>query len=161
MTCAEVKELVEAIAAGDVPLEGALAAHVAACPDCAAALESATRIERALAAMPMPAVPARFVQAVLEAVRRERWLYEQRVDRAFNLTIAAGVGLVVIALVTLFNAGSVAQFLMLALDTLSDVSQQPPGWPASVGASRAVLWLTTLMVATGVSVWWWAERRQA
>jgi ABC-type uncharacterized transport system permease subunit len=158
MTCAEVQDLIEAVAAGDVPLAGELAAHVAACRGCAAALEAASEIERALIESPVPAVPARFVQDVLQAVRRERWHYEQRVDRAFNLTIAAGVGVVVVAVVSLLNVGSVAQLLMSAMDALSEVSE-PPVWPASVGASRAVVWLATLMVATGLGVWWWAEHR--
>jgi hypothetical protein len=159
MTCAEVQDLIEAIAAGDVPVSGELASHLESCRTCASALEAATRIERALTELAVPSIPPHFVRNVRDAVRRDRWRYEQRVDRAFNLTVAAGIGLVVIALVGLFNLGSLAQLLVLAMETLSDVSQEPPAWPASIGAPRAAAWLTTLMVATGLVVWWWAERR--
>src|SRR5215471_8384849 len=131
MTCAQADELIDAVASGDVVPDAVFAAHIAGCRACAAALQVARGIERALSAAPAMAAPVRFSEDVLARIRRERWRFEERVDRAFNLTIAAGVALVVVALVSLLNLGSLAQMLLVAGETLSHISHETPPWAAS------------------------------
>ena len=87
MTCREVQESIEAIAAGDEPATGAFRAHVETCARCAAALATARRIEESLAARPAPAAPARFAATVVARIRREHWRAEQQVDRMFNIAV--------------------------------------------------------------------------
>ena len=156
MTCADALEAIEAIAAGDLALDGEIAAHVAGCRSCAAALDLATRIERALVALPAASAPPRFTQEVAAAVRRERWRSEERVDRAFNVTIAAGLGLVGAALVSLFYVGSLAQMVLAVADTLARAAQEPPAWQPS--GSLPILWMMAAAAAMAVGVWWWLER---
>ncbi len=157
MTCADAEDLIEAVAAGETPPAGELAAHLADCRRCAAALATASRIERALVALPAPSAPVRFAQDVLAAIRRERWRSEERVDRVFNVTIAAAIVVVAAALVSLLNLGSLAQMLIAAAEKMSAIPQRPPAWPPP--APLPVLSLAVVLVTMAVGVWWWAERR--
>src|SRR4051794_38154490 len=98
MTCRDVLDRVEAVAAGDEPASAEFRAHLEGCISCAAALAEGRRIEAMLAARPAPPAPARFTAAVTSHIRQVRWRSEQYVDRMFNialllgaLTIAAGV----------------------------------------------------------------------
>src|SRR5436190_8265031 len=98
MTCRDVLDRVEAVAAGDEPASAEFRAHLEGCIACAAALAQARRIEAMLAARPAPPAPVRFAAAVNSHIRQERWRSEQHVDRMFNValllgavTIAAGV----------------------------------------------------------------------
>jgi anti-sigma factor RsiW len=157
MTCAEALDLIEAVAAGDTPRGNELEAHLAGCPGCAAALDAALRIERALVALPAVPAPARFAQDVMAAVRRDRWRSEERIDRLFNVMITSAVLIVVVSLVSLFNVGSLAQMLMTAIDTVSAISRRP----AALDTSRALsaVGLTALLLTGALGLWWWAERR--
>src|SRR4051812_20720979 len=99
MTCRDVLDRVEAVAAGDEPASAEFRAHLEGCISCAAARAEARRIEGMLAARPAPPAPARFTAAVTSHIRQVRWRSEQYVDRMFNialllgaLTIAAGGG---------------------------------------------------------------------
>jgi anti-sigma factor RsiW len=154
MTCADALDLVEAVAAGDLTLQGELAAHVAGCHGCTAALDAATRIEKALAAFSASPAPARFTQEVLVAVRRERWRSEERVDRVFNLTMGAGIAVVAVALVSLLNLGGLAQILLGAVETLSTV----PRPPVVRASSFPIVWLSIGLATMAFVVWWWVER---
>src|SRR5215813_10719349 len=89
MFCDEALDAVEAIAAGDVTPEGRIAEHLASCPNCAAALTSARRLESLLQARPVPRPGAQFTSRTLARVRRERWRSEQFVDVGFNVAILA------------------------------------------------------------------------
>jgi hypothetical protein len=156
MTCGEVQDLVEAVASGDVTPGPEFAAHLAGCRSCQAALAAAVRIEGALAGLPAPAAPAGFIRAVAAATRRQRWQQEEHVDRAFNVSLAIGVVIMTVAVVSLFNVASVAQMLMVAIDTVSAIPQESP-WAAAPSIPAAGL--TAAVVATTIALWWWAERR--
>jgi hypothetical protein len=157
MTCAEAADLIEAVAAGDTLPDGELAVHLSGCQACAAALDAAIRIERALAARPAPAAPHGFAAQALAAIRRERWRSEERVDRAFNVTIVAALVVVTVAIVSLFNLGSLAQMALVAIDTLSQIPRQSPGWQGAPPLPTLGLSMAAATLALGV--WWWAERR--
>lgn len=156
MTCSEAQELIEAIASGEAA-PASFTLHLSECRDCARSLAVARRIEHALLAQAAPAAPPRFAQAVATAIRRQRWQYDQQVDRAFNITIAVGLLVVVAGVVSLFNATAIAQMLLVAVDTLAQVAQQPPPWGETRTMPMAAI--TTAVVATAIGLWWWAERR--
>jgi len=156
MTCAEAQELIEAVAGGDVEPSPAFAAHVDGCRDCAAALAAAVRLERALAGQPAPAAPVHFSQTVLAAIRRQRWQYEEHVDRAFNVTIAIGIALVVVAVLSLVNASALAQMVLLGIDAIAEIPAESP-WPAA--GSLPTVGLTAAVLVMALGIWWWAERR--
>jgi len=155
MFCDEALDAVEPIAAGDVTPDGRVAEHLATCPNCAAALESARRLEQMLQARPAPRPGAQFTSRTLARVRRERWRSEQVVDVGFNVAIVAVVaaalggiwmllqrsGLSVVSsdAVNLFGSGVVALAHRVA-----------PSLPLYAGA--------TGILATALVLWWWAER---
>jgi anti-sigma factor RsiW len=157
VTCGDARELIEAVASGDVSPEPAFSAHLAGCRACAAAFATAVRIERVLAALPVAVAPPGFPQAVMSAVRRQRWRYDEHVDRAFNVTIVIGIFMVLVAVVSLFNAASIAQMLLVASQTMSAVAEQSPPWAAA--PSLPVGGLTAAVLAATIGIWWWAERR--
>src|SRR4051812_42393981 len=128
MICAEVRDLIEAVAAGDEPAGPAFEAHVAACGGGAAALGAARRIERALAAFPAPPAPPQFSRDVLAAVRRARWQYDTHVDRVFNLAMFAGLVVVAVAALSLVNLASVSQVLLTGLEALAEARSQRAPW---------------------------------
>ena len=154
MTCADVLDRVEAVAAGDLEPDGPLRHHVETCPRCAAALATARRIETFLSERPVMDAPQRFVPALQQRIRVERWQAEQRVDRIFNLAIAAAVLLFVGGIVVLVRGSAWVEGVA-----------QLSAFVASAGAhavDTAAPSLTTYVAATGlfisgVAMWWWAE----
>jgi anti-sigma factor RsiW len=155
MTCHDVLELVEPIAAGDAPVSDEVRRHFETCPACAAALAQARRVEAALARREAPLAPARFVSAVQQAIRRERWRSEQQVDRVFNLAIAVAVILVVGGLVAVMNVASVLAIAGGAWEVAASLSGQMAG--------QAVPTLNTYVAAaalliSALAMWWWADR---
>ena len=96
MFCDEALDAVESIADGAADARGARGRHLATCPNCAAALASARRLEAALRARPAPRAPARFTSRTMAMLRRKRWRSEQFVDVGFNVALAA-VALLVVA----------------------------------------------------------------
>ena len=155
MFCDEALDAVEAIAAGDLTPDGRVAQHVASCPNCAAALDSARTLERMLRMRPAPKPPPHFTTRTLTRVRRARWRTEQFLDLGFNLTIGAVVlavvggvwmvlhrtGLAAVSgdVVTLFGNGLVTFIHRVA-----------PSLPLYAGAAA--------LLASALAVWWWAER---
>ena len=158
MTCRDVLDLVDTIAAGDAEASPDLRAHVETCPRCAAALASARRIELALSARAAPAAPSAFTAAVIARIRRERWRSEQQVDRLFNVAIAAAIVLVIGGAVAILNVRSVMSIAGGAWSLISLFSGQV--------AVQAVPVVTTYAAAAGLLVsvlgmWWWADRRMS
>lgn len=155
MTCSDFEAVVEPAAAGEAELTPAQAEHLAGCPPCAARLALARRIEGTLATRPAPEPPPRFTAAVLGRVRGERWRAEQRIDRVFNLAIAAAVVLLAAGVWMLFNLSGVAeiggqtsQLLRENLRTATEgVAAQLPAYVGGTG-----------LLLSAVGVWWWAER---
>jgi anti-sigma factor RsiW len=155
MTCTFAMDLVEPIAAGEISVDPEARAHFESCPQCAAALATARRIEAALAARPAPAAPERFAAAVLQRIRREHWRAEQHVDRLFNVAVATAVVLVVGGVAALMNLGGMltatsgmwtlmheagVEFLRTAAPTLST-------YVAAAG-----------LLLSALAMWWWADR---
>lgn len=156
LSCAAVLDQVEAIAAGDIPVDDTIRAHLESCPRCASTLAAARRIEESLAARPAPPAPARFRHTVLARIRRERWMSEQRVDRIFNLAIAAAVLLMFGGVAALLNvdrvlatATAIGQFAATTAAPARDV--RTPGLAAYVGSIG--------LFVSALGTWWWAERR--
>lgn len=153
--CPNVRPDIEALASGTTPTPEQQA-HLAACPDCAAELALARRIERVLESWPTPAPPAHFALTVAAATRRERWRQEQVVDWSFNLalgaaltTVAAGVAGVVWVLGT--TAGATGAPNLAATAAAAAL--------AAMRAQAPVVGTATVLLATTLGAWWWAEER--
>ena len=82
MTCDDILDLVEPLAADELTPTEEVRAHLETYHSCAAALATARRIEATLAARLVVEAPARFSASVHQRIRRERWVAEQRVDLA-------------------------------------------------------------------------------
>ncbi|HSM91699.1 MAG TPA: hypothetical protein VLT47_02370 [Anaeromyxobacteraceae bacterium] len=70
MTCADVLDVVDALASGDFEAGAEVRRHLETCARCAAALATARRIEVMIAARPAPPAPAPAPPRVVEAPRR-------------------------------------------------------------------------------------------
>ena len=155
MFCDEALNAVEAIAAGEITPDGRIASHLATCPDCAAALDSARRVEQLLRARPVPSPPAQFTTRTMAQVRRRRWRSEQFLDVSFNVVLGL-VGLVLVAGVWLFvhRSGLVSvsndAVNLLGSGVVAVARRVAPSVPLYAGA--------TALVLTALGIWWWAER---
>jgi hypothetical protein len=155
MQCHDLDDLIEAIAARDIEPDAAARAHLDRCARCSAALALAREIEGALAAPP-PAAPAQFANTVMARVRRERWRREQRLDVVFNVSIAAGILLVVGGVWMLLNLSGLTAVTGEASRVLAEASADVFARAASAAPTYA---LATLMFVMAVGIWAWAERR--
>ena len=155
MFCDEALEAVERIAAGDVTPDGRVADHLTTCPDCAAALDSAKKLERMLRQRPVPRAPAQFTTSTLGKVRRARWQSDQWLDAGFNLAVAAIVVAIVAAVWMVVNRSGLAAVsndaVVLFGSGLSTFAGRiAPAVPLYAGAAA--------LLATALGIWWWAER---
>ena len=156
MTCHDVLNRIEALAAGDDPATPEIRAHLEGCVSCAAALATARQIETALAGRPAPPAPPRFTTAVVSRIRQERWRSEEHVDRMFNVALLVGVLLVVGGVAALFNLDALASGIADGLTLLNRATGElivraAPAFRTYVSAIA--------FLATALLVWWWAERR--
>jgi anti-sigma factor RsiW len=156
MTCKDVADFIEPIAAGEIQPTADVRAHLETCPSCAAALASARRLEAILASTAPPPVPDRFVASVLQRVRRERWRMEQNVDRLFNAAMIAALVIVAVGVFGLMNLSGVVAASDGAWATLQTLSSQL--------GQRMLPVVDTYIAAAGLlltalGMWWWAERR--
>lgn len=155
MTCHEMDDRIEALAAGDDPHTEETRAHLDGCVRCQAALARALQIEHLLAARPVQAAPPRFAAAVSAHMRRERWQSEQALDRWFNLIVAACVVLAAAGLWLLANVSGMAA---VGADAGRLIREG-----AGIAAERLSRDLPTYVAATGIllstiAIWWWAEQ---
>ena len=155
MTCREVADLIEPIAAGELEPTPDVRAHFESCPSCALMLANARRLEAALAAHQPPPVPDRFVAAVLQRVRRQRWRTERNVDLLFNAAIVAALLIVAAGVVALMDVGGVVSASSGTWRAMSVVSTQM--------ARQMAPAINTYVAAAGLLItmllmWWWAER---
>lgn len=156
MTCREVLEQIEAIAAGDQLLDAATRAHIESCPGCAAALAAARRIEEFLAARPVIPPPAKFTSTVLFRIRRERWRSEERVDRLFNLAMVFAAIVVLTGAGFLFNMGAAIDVAATASRLLSLAGEEALRRAApSLGTYLAAM----ALLVSALGMWWWADMR--
>jgi anti-sigma factor RsiW len=158
MFCDEALDSVEAIAGGELVPDGRIAAHLASCPNCAAALDSARALEGLLQRRPAPAAPAQFTARTLARVRRARWRNEQFLDVGFNVAIAAIVVAVAVVLWMVLNRSGLTAVSNEAINLLgsgvvSVARRVAPSVPLYAGA--------TALLATALAIWWWAEREAA
>lgn len=155
MTCQQMDERIEALAAGDEPYTGETRAHLDDCVRCQAALARAQQIERLLAARPVLAAPPRFAEMIAAHVRRKRWESEQSLDRWFNLIVVACALMVAAGLWLLANVSGVAAVGADAGRLMRE--------GATLAAARLAGDLPTYVAATGIllstiAIWLWAER---
>jgi predicted anti-sigma-YlaC factor YlaD len=155
MFCDETLDAVEAVAAGDLMPQGRIADHLATCPNCAAALESARKLERMLQSRDIPQPPAHFTSRTLTRVRRARWRNEQFLDVGFNVAIMVLVVAIVGGVWMLLDRSGLAAVSRDAVSLfgagiIALVRRVAPAVPLYAGASAVVL--------TALALWWWAER---
>jgi predicted anti-sigma-YlaC factor YlaD len=155
MTCQELDDRIEALAAGDEAVTPAIQAHLDACASCREALSLARAIEWHLSAQPAPAVPDRFVPNVLARVRRARWQSERRLDLAFNAVLALAV---IVAVGGLYAILTVTGVSVVA----ADVGRMfVGGFSEAIRLAYPQLRLytaATVLAASCFALWWWAER---
>lgn len=158
MFCDEVLDGVEAIAAEDLQPEGRVAAHLASCPNCAAALVSARSLELLLQRRGVPSPPPQFTSRTLARVRRARWRSDQFLDLGFNVAIGAIVLAVVGGIWLLVHRTGLASVGTGAAELFGTglamfAQRVAPSLPLYAGA--------TAVLATALLIWWWAERDAA
>ena len=156
MTCDDVLEIVEAIAAGDVEVDSALRAHFETCPRCASTLASARRLETLLVARAKPKAPDGFTQAVLARIRQEQWQSEERVDRLFNVAIVIALLLVVGSVIALTNVDAA----LGAAGTVWGMVASASGQAVSAAAPVFLTYVAAIgLLMSALVMWWWADRR--
>ncbi len=152
--CTDFEDRVDFIAMDEASLSAADAAHLESCADCRALLHRARALEAALAARPVPTAPPTFTATVLAAVRGERWRAEQVLDLGFNVAVAAGLLLIVVGLSALaWRAGVIA----IGADLASFITAGVAMLAERVAPQAENVVLATLLLATALGVWWWAE----
>lgn len=156
MTCQDVLNRIEALAAGDEAATPEVRAHLEGCLSCAAALATARHIEDALASRPAPPAPARFTTAVVARVHQERWRSEEHVDRLFNVALVVGVLLVIGGVAALFNVNALASGVAGGLTLLNRATGELIVRAAPAFRTYVI---AVAFLATALLVWWWAERR--
>ena len=155
MFCDEVLDAIEAIAGGEMTPHGRVAEHLATCRQCAAALESARRLEQQLRARPVPRAPQQFTVRIMGRLRRTRWRRERFVDTSFNIALGlVALGVAVSVMLLLYRGGIIAaspeavDFVEGAFVTV--VRRVVPSLPVYAAAAA--------LVVTALAIWWWAER---
>ena len=155
MFCDETLDAVEAIAAGELTPEGRIAQHLGSCRQCAAALESARRIETMLQARPVPRPPQQFTIRTMARIRRARWRSDQFLDAGFNAAVAL-VTLGVIATVWLLvdRSGVTA----VSSDLLTLVEGGAVTLAHRIAPAISLYAAAVALVLSALTIWWWAER---
>jgi predicted anti-sigma-YlaC factor YlaD len=156
MQCADVLDLVEPIAAGDLLPDDRVREHLHSCPGCAGALASARRLEGLLKGMEFAVAPAAFATQVLQRIRRDRWRSEQNVDRLFNVAIVAAVILIAGGLLALLNVGTVISLTGSIWALLKEGSRET----VRTAAPTVLTYVAAAgLLASALAMWAWAERR--
>ena len=155
MFCDEFLEKVDAIAAGDLPLDPRVTAHLATCPGCTAALNDARQVERLLKARPAPQAPPQFTARIMGRIRGDRRRREQFLDTGFNVAIGIVVLAVIGGLWMLFSQSGMSSVAGNAVSLLNSsvrdlIGRAAPSLPLYLGAFAAL--------ASALTVWWWAEK---
>ena len=155
MTCDDVQNAIELIAAGEMTPDAQMASHLATCRSCASALETAQRIDALLRQRPLPMPPAQFTARTTARIRRARWRNEQMIDWIFNAALAL-VALAIVAGVWVVVSRS--GFTFVNNDTLQLFGAGVRSFVQRVSPSLPVYALATVLLVTALGVWWWAER---
>ena len=155
MTCADLDDLIEPIAAGDIVPSAEVRAHLAECASCGASLALATRIDRLLSAQVAPVPRPDFTAALVARMRREHWRSEQMLDLVFNLAIAVVAVIAIGGLWIAFSSSGLGTVGAVALNAAGQALAQSA---ARAAPQAAIYVVTTIGLATALFVWWWAER---
>src|SRR5262249_22020948 len=155
MFCDEALDAVEPIAAGDLTPDGRIAEHLASCPNCAAALASARKLESLLQARPVPRPGAQFTSRTLARVRRDRWRSEQYVDVGFNVAIVAVVAAVLAGIWTVLQRSGLSA---VSSDAVNLFGSGIVALAHRIAPSLPLYAAATAVLATALVLWWWAER---
>jgi hypothetical protein len=158
MFCDEALDVIEAIAADELMPDGRVAAHLASCPNCAAALVDARSLEQMLKRRGVPAAPSQFTSRTMARVRRARWRNDQFLDVGFNVAIGLVLLVVVVGVWLLLNRTGLAAVSNDAVDLFGTglvtfARRVAPSLPLYAGAAA--------VLATALGIWWWAERDSA
>ena len=158
MFCDEALDAIEAIASDELTPDGRVAAHLASCPNCAAALVSARSLEQLLQRRVAPAAPSQFTSRTMARVRRARWRNDQFLDVGFNVAIGLVVLVVLGGIWMLLNRTGLAAVSNDAVDLMGTglvtfARRVAPSLPLYAGAAA--------VLATALGIWWWAERDAA
>jgi predicted anti-sigma-YlaC factor YlaD len=155
MFCDEVLEAVEPIAARDLTPDRRIAAHLASCAECRAALERAREIDRMLQGRGAPPPPPQFTSRTLARIRRDRWRRDQLLDAGFNtavtgLVLAAVAGVWLVMNRTGIATVSTGAIELIEVIVVAGVGRIAPELPLYAAAAA--------LLAATVGIWWWAER---
>ncbi len=155
MTCDDVQNAIELIAAGEMTPDAETASHLAACRSCAAALEAARRVDALLRQRPIPAPPAQFTARTLASIRRARWRNEQMIDWGFNAALAfVGVAIAIGVWIVVSRSG----FTFAGNDALQLFGAGLRTFLQRVTPALPIYALATMLLITALGIWWWAER---
>jgi anti-sigma factor RsiW len=155
MTCDDVLNAVELIAAGELKPDGQMAAHLTTCASCASTLEAARRIDALLRQRPVAIPPPQFTARTMARIRRARWRNEQMIDWAFNAALA----LVALAIASgIWLVASRSGFTLVGNDAVQLFGAGMRTFVQRVAPSLPVYALATVMLVTALGIWWWAER---
>ena len=155
MTCDDVLQIVEAIAAGDVEVDSALRAHFETCPRCASTLASARRLETMLAARPSQRPRTASLRPCSQGSGSEQWQSEERVDRLFNVAIVIALLLVVGSVIALTNVDAALGAAGAVWGMVANAS----GQAVSAAAPVFLTYVAAIgLLMSALVMWWWADR---
>jgi anti-sigma factor RsiW len=155
MTCDDVQNAIELLAAGEMTPDAETASHLAICRSCAAALETARRVDALLRQRPIPAPPAQFTARTMASIRRARWRNEQMIDWGFNAALASvGVAIAIGVWIVVSRSG----FTFAGNDALQLFGAGLRTFLQRVTPALPIYALATMLLITALGIWWWAER---
>jgi predicted anti-sigma-YlaC factor YlaD len=155
MSCDDMLEAIEPIAAGDLTPDAAAAEHLASCADWRAAVARAREIERLLHERPAPVAPPQFTSRALARIRRDQWRRDQFLDAGFN---AAIVSLLLAALVALWLIIDRAGIVTLSTDVVGTIYMIGRTVVRRIAPAVPLYAAATALILGAVTLWWWAER---
>jgi predicted anti-sigma-YlaC factor YlaD len=155
MFCDESLEAIEPIAAGDLKPDARIAAHLASCAGCRAALDRARQIEGMLTARAVPMPPSQFTSRTLARIRRDRWRRDQFLDAGFNVAVAS---LVLAAIGSVWLAMNRSGIVTVSNDAVVLIETFIVAIVGRVAPQLPLYAAATALLAVTVGVWWWVER---
>jgi len=155
MFCDQVVELLEPIAAGDLVPDEGIARHLASCVLCTEALAGARRVDQLLRARPIPAPSTQFTARTLARIRRDRWRREQFFDAGFNVATVTVIGGVVLAVWMIIDRSGLSA---ISRDLLDLFGTEIVTVARQMAPTVSLYASATILLATALAIWWWAER---
>lgn len=154
MICADVADLIDLIAAGELQPDATVSAHLSSCASCARSLDAARRLETLLRARPVPSAPTQFTMRVVNRLHRVSWRREQIVDGIFNIAMVAA------ALIVAAGLWIALRRMGLSVPTADAMNVFNAGMLTAaqkVAPSLPLYAFATGLIAIALGVWWWAS----